>query len=57
MKIEVFGLANSGNLGGHSAFCAGNTCGNVLDCLAVKCNGPVVSNADLVIWKSYDYAN
>ena len=55
-KIETFGLANCDDLDGHGTCCAGIACGNVPDGLPVQCRG-VAPNANLVIWKGYDYAN
>ena len=58
-KIERFGLANCDDLDGHGTCCAGIACGNLhisrVDSLPVKCRG-VAPNANLVIWKAYDYA-
>ena len=58
VKIQTFG--NCDDLDGHGTCCAGIACGNELSVanvhsLPVTCRG-VAPNANLVIWKAYDYA-
>ena len=52
-------LLTCDNLDGHVTCCAGIACGNLhiskVDGLPVKCCG-VAPNANLMIWKAYDYA-
>ena len=57
--VKVEALADLADLDGHGTCCAGIACGSLqvynVDGVPVKCRG-VAPNANLMIWKAFDYA-